>query len=295
MSLEAYLDPRRRRVEEALDRLLPRPSGPSATVARAMRYAVLGGGKRLRPLLAIATCEACGGSIDAVLDPAAALEMLHTYSLVHDDLPSMDDDDLRRGRPTVHRAFGEAEAVLAGDALLTLAFEVLASAPPGGAFAGRRAEAVAVVARRAGVDGMVGGQMADLEAERTDVDPSRLEWIHRHKTGALMAASVLVGAIHGGASETERRDLERYGLETGLAFQIADDVLDATSSPEILGKTPGKDLDAGKATYAAALGVDASRAEAARRVGIALLALKSSGRATEPLRALARFAVERSR
>jgi geranylgeranyl diphosphate synthase type II len=295
MSLEAYLDPRRRRVEEALDRLLPRPSGPSATVARAMRYAVLGGGKRLRPLLAIATCEACGGSIDAVLDPAAALEMLHTYSLVHDDLPSMDDDDLRRGRPTVHRAFGEAEAVLAGDALLTLAFEVLASAPPGGDLAGRRAEAVAMVARRAGVDGMVGGQMADLEAERADVDPSRLEWIHRHKTGALIAASVLVGAIHGGASETERRDLERYGLETGLAFQIADDVLDATSSPEILGKTPGKDLDAGKATYAAALGVDASRAEAARRVGIALLALESSGRATEPLRALARFAVERSR
>jgi geranylgeranyl diphosphate synthase type II len=295
MILSTYLAPRRRRVEEALERLLPHPSGPSATVARAMRYAVLGGGKRIRPLLAIASCEACGGSVDDVLDPAAALEMLHTYSLVHDDLPSMDDDDLRRGRPTVHRAFGEGEAVLAGDALLTLAFEVLAVAPPGDALAARRAEAVAVVARRAGVSGMIGGQIADIEAERTAADPARLEWIHLHKTGALIAASVLLGAIHGGASETERGDLERYGLATGLAFQIADDVLDATSSPEALGKTPGKDLRAGKATYPSALGIDASRAEAVRSVGIALEALERSGRATEPLRELARFAVERSR
>ena len=294
-SLTSYLEPRRRRVEEALERLLPRPVGPSATVARAMRYAVLGGGKRLRPLLAIATCEACGGSLEHVLDPAAALEMLHTYSLVHDDLPAMDDDDLRRGRPTVHRAFGEAEAVLAGDALLTLAFEVLATAPPGDALAVRRAEAVAAVARGAGVDGMIGGQMADLEAERAEADPDRLEWIHLHKTGRLIAASVLLGAIHAGASEAERRQLERFGLETGLAFQIADDVLDATSSAEILGKTPGKDLRAGKATYPAALGIDASRAEAARRVGVALEALERSGRATEPLRELARFAALRSR
>jgi geranylgeranyl diphosphate synthase, type II len=294
-TLSSYLEPRRRRVEEALERLLPRPAGPAATVARAMRYAVLGGGKRLRPLLAVAACEACGGSMEDVLDPAAALEMIHTYSLVHDDLPAMDDDDLRRGRPTVHKAFGEAEAILAGDALLTLAFWILAVKPPGDDRAGRRADAVAAVARGAGVEGMVGGQMADVEAERTAADLSRVEWIHLHKTGALIAASVLLGAIHAGASEAERRHLETFGLMTGLAFQITDDVLDATSSAEVLGKTPGKDSRAGKATFPAVLGLEASRAEAAGRLEAALEALGRSGRATEPLEELARFAVMRSR
>ena len=293
MSLEAYLEPRRRLIEGSLDRLLPTPEGPAATVAQAMRYAVLGGGKRLRPLLAIAACEACGGGVDDVLEASAALEMIHTYSLVHDDLPSMDDDDLRRGRATVHRAFGEAEAVLAGDALLSLAFEVLASLPPGDARAPRRAEAVAVVAREAGVAGMIGGQIADLEAEGTSPDRDGLEWIHAHKTGALISASVLVGAIHGGAAAGRRAHLARYGHELGLAFQIADDVLDATSSPEVLGKTPGKDLAAGKATYPALLGLEASREEAGRRVRLALEALERAGCSTEPLTGLARFAASR--
>jgi geranylgeranyl diphosphate synthase, type II len=293
MSLDAYLAPRRIRIDESLERLLPHPSGPSATVARAMRYAVFGGGKRLRPLLAIAACEACGGSVDDVLGPAAALEMIHTYSLVHDDLPAMDDDDLRRGRATVHRAFGEAEAVLAGDALLSLAFEVLATLPAGDARAARRAEAVAVAAREAGAAGMIGGQIADLEAEGAKPDRARVEWIHAHKTGALIAAGVLVGAIHGGASEAERLHLERYGHELGMAFQIADDVLDATSSPEVLGKTPGKDLAAGKATFPALMGIEASRHEADRRVVLALEALERAGCASEPLRELARFAVSR--
>jgi geranylgeranyl pyrophosphate synthase len=206
----------------------------------------------------------------------------------------MDDDDLRRGRATVHRAFGEAEAVLAGDALLSLAFEVLATLPAGATRAALRATAVAVVARQAGVAGMVGGQIADLEAEGAAPDRARLEWIHAHKTGALIAASVVVGAIHGGASGDERVHLERYGHELGMAFQIADDVLDATASPEVLGKTPGKDLAAGKATYPALMGIEASRDEAGRRVALALEALERAGRATEPLRALARFALSRS-
>ncbi len=295
MSLAAYLPPRRRGVEAALETLLPAAVGPAATLARAMRYAVLGGGKRLRPMLAIAACEACGGSTEDALEPAAALELLHTYSLVHDDLPAMDDDDFRRGRPTVHRAFGEAEAILAGDALLTLAFEVLATRPPGDEFAVRRAEAVRIVARAAGAAGMVGGQLADLEAERAPTRVEAVEWIHLHKTGALIAASVVVGAIHGGASEAARSEMERYGIETGLAFQIADDLLDATASREALGKTPGKDLRAGKATYPAVFGLEASRVEAARRVDLALAALERSGCATDPLRNLARFAVERSR
>ncbi len=294
MSLDAYLAPRRLRIDEALDRLLPQPAGPAVTISRAMRYAGLGGGKRLRPVLAIAACEACGGSADDVVDPAAALEMIHAYSLVHDDLPAMDDDDLRRGRATVHRAFGVAEAILAGDALLTLAFEVLAGSPAGDDRAARRAESVAVAARGAGVAGMIGGQIADLEAEGAGAGRERLEWIHAHKTGSLIEASVLVGAIHAGASAGERLHLATYGRELGLAFQIADDVLDATSTPEVLGKTPGKDLASRKATYPALLGLDAARAEASRRVELALEALDRSGRATEPLRELARFAITRA-
>jgi geranylgeranyl pyrophosphate synthase len=244
-------------------------------------------------VLVLAAAEAVGGAREDALPLACAVEMIHTYSLIHDDLPAMDDDDLRRGRPTVHRAFGEAEAILAGDALLTLAFEVLATEPPGAALAGRRAEAVAMVARRAGSEGMVGGQIADLEAERSDAGADRIEWIHAHKTAALITAGVLLGAIHAAASETERGHLERFGEELGLAFQIADDVLDATSTSEVLGKTPGKDRQAGKATYAARFGLAASREEAARRVGLALTALESSGRETALLRELARFAVDR--
>jgi geranylgeranyl diphosphate synthase type II len=259
-----------------------------------MRYAVFSGGKRLRPVLALAACEAFGGSIEDVLAPAAALELIHTYSLVHDDLPAMDDDDLRRGRPTAHKAFGEAEAILAGDALLTLAFEVLATLPPGDALAARRADAVAVVARRAGCFGMVGGQLADLEAERTPPAQAPLEWIHRHKTGALISASVELGVLHAGANPADRAAMARYGDAVGLAFQITDDVLDRTASASALGKTPGKDEKSGKATYPALLGLDASRREARRLVDLALASIPATVGDPEFLDALARYAIDRA-
>jgi geranylgeranyl diphosphate synthase type II len=294
MTLGAYLDRRRAEVDGILETLLPRPNGPAARLHEAMRYAVFSGGKRLRPVLALAACEAFGGRVEDVLAPAAALELVHTYSLIHDDLPAMDDDDLRRGRPTAHKAFGEAEAILAGDALLTLAFEVLATHPLGAARAARRADAVAVVAVHAGHSGMVGGQLADLEAERRPLGEAPLEWIHRHKTGALLSASVEIGALHAGAAAEDRAAMARYGDALGLAFQIADDLLDRTASAEALGKTPGKDEKSGKATYPALLGVDEARREADRLVDLAKACIPLTVKEPAFLQALARYAVDRT-
>jgi geranylgeranyl diphosphate synthase type II len=294
VNLSDYLDRRRAEVDDALESILPRPDGPAARLLEAMRYAVFSGGKRLRPVMALAACEAFGGGADVALEPSAALELIHTYSLIHDDLPAMDDDDLRRGRPTTHKAFGEAEAILAGDALLTLAFEVLATRPSGDAAAGRRADAVAIVARGAGHTGMVGGQIADLQAEGTSVPAGRLEWIHGRKTGALIAASVELGALHAGASAEDRRAMARYGEAVGLAFQIADDLLDRTATVEALGKTPGKDVKSGKATYPALLGLPRSRREADRLVAHALASLPATVKDRTVLDALARYAVDRT-
>jgi geranylgeranyl pyrophosphate synthase len=294
VSLAPYLASLREEVDLALDRLLPAADGRAAPLAEAMRYAVLGPGKRLRPILVLAACEACGGDRGAILDPAAAIEMIHAYSLVHDDLPAMDDDDLRRGRPTVHRRFGEAEAILAGDALLTLAFQVLAEAPPGDDAAVRRARVVAIVARRAGLSGMVGGQIADLVAEGGAPDLADIEWIHRHKTGALLAACTEIGAIHAGADPGTAAALARYGEALGLAFQIQDDILDGTASATALGKTPGKDSRAGKATYPSVLGVAASRAAAERLVDLARVEIAPLGERGSRLADLARFVVTRS-
>ncbi len=289
---------RLRRIRETLDRALdlrlPVPRGPAARLHEAMRYAVLGGGKRLRPALCLAACEACGADPDRVVGPAAAIEMIHSYSLVHDDLPAMDDDALRRGRPTVHVAFGEAEAILAGDALLTLAFEILGREPAEPAFAARRSEAVAVVAAAAGADGMVGGQMVDLESERTESEPAILDWIHAHKTGALLAASVEVGAIHAGAGAEDRASLVEYGRSLGMAFQIVDDILDVTATAEDLGKTPGKDARSGKGTYAARYGVEGARNEAERFLDRAIEAIASVGGDTSFLAFLARYALDRT-
>lgn len=284
--LRLWIDERRPKVDAALERLLPAPTGPAATVAEAMRYAVFGGGKRLRPLLAVAAYEASGGALASTpWEAAAALELVHTYSLVHDDLPAMDDDDRRRGRATVHRAFGEAEAILAGDGLLTLAFEVLAPWPDG----------VAAVARGAGTSGMVGGQIADLEAEGRPTDLEGVRWIHLHKTGALLAAAAELGGVLAGAPRPGREALAAYGRSLGLAFQAHDDVLDRTATAEDLGKTPGKDLDAGKATVPSILGIDGARAEAERWAAEAVAALEGSTWASrEVLEALARWAVSRS-
>jgi geranylgeranyl diphosphate synthase type II len=295
LDFKAYLSERRQLIDEALESLLPAAEGPAAKLNESMRYAVMAGGKRLRPIIAISCCEAAGGKSGIVIEPAAALELIHTYSLIHDDLPAMDDDDLRRGRPTTHRVYGEAEAILAGDALLTLAFEILGSRPQGERLEGRRSECVAVAARRSGASGMVGGQMADLEAEGRDVDIDALRWIHLHKTGALIAASAEIGAIHAGADGPLRSAFSRFGESIGLAFQVADDILDCTSTAEQLGKTPGKDAKAGKATYPALFGLRASRKRAVELVEEAASHLKPLGLLSEPLEALANYAIARTK
>jgi geranylgeranyl diphosphate synthase type II len=288
----------RRRVDEALARFLPAvdPSPRSACPARlaeAMHYSVMAGGKRLRPLLAMLAAEACGADPVEALPAACALEMVHTYSLVHDDLPAMDDDDLRRGRPTCHKAFDEATAVLAGDALLTLAFEVVArhTRPPEAA-----ATCVRVLAEAAGPAGMVGGQMADLQAEgRADGTPEALEAIHRRKTGALLRASLRMGAAIAGAPEPIARALDAYGHALGLAFQIVDDLLDVEGDQSKLGKRVQKDSDHGKWTYPGLLGVEDSRLRARQLAEEASEALVPLGDRGARLKALVLELLERDR
>jgi geranylgeranyl diphosphate synthase type II len=292
--LAEYLSERKRCVDATLEHVLPAADGAARTVAEAMRYAVLAGGKRLRPILALAAHQACGGDAAAILEPACALELVHTYSLIHDDLPPMDDDDLRRGRPSVHRQFGEARAILAGDALLTLAFEILCSRPAGEASAVRRGDAAVTVARAAGLDGMIGGQIADLEAEGREVTAETLRWIHRRKTGALIAAGCEIGALHAGAAPERREAVAEFGRSLGLAFQIADDLLDRTGSRERLGKTPGKDERSGKATYPALFGIDASRRAARDLIRDATRRLRAAGVLTPALESLADYAVSRT-
>ena len=261
MELAALLAGERDRVDAALDRLLPAAHEWPARLHEAMRYAVFGGGKRVRPILARAACRAAGGDPETVLEAASALEMIHTYSLIHDDLPALDDDTLRRGRPTVHVAYGEALAILAGDALLTEAFAVLGRLPAGDALAVRRAGACRLVAEAVGSRGMVGGQVEDIEATGAVADGARLERIHRTKTGALLGAAVELGALLAGADGARRQAFADFGRRLGLLFQIADDILDVTGTAASLGKTPGKDAAAGKLTYPAVWGLDAARKE----------------------------------
>ncbi len=259
--MAAFLADERGRIDGALDRLLPPATAWPARLHEAMRYAVFGGGKRVRPVLARAACRAAGGDAEAILEAACALELVHTYSLIHDDLPALDDDTLRRGRATVHVAFDEALAILAGDALLTAAFEVLARFPEGDAFAPRRAGACRLVADAIGSRGMVGGQVEDLEATGAAPDAARLERIHSAKTGALLGAAVELGALLAGAGPAATAEFARFGRRLGLLFQIADDILDVTGSAAALGKSPGKDAAAGKLTYPAVYGLDAARRE----------------------------------
>jgi geranylgeranyl diphosphate synthase type II len=276
----------------ALDRFLTPPDEPSRDLYEAMRYMALGGGKKFRPVLVLLACEACGGSDDAAIPAACAVEMIHTYSLIHDDLPAMDNDDLRHGRPSCHKAFGEAMAILAGDGLLTEAFAVLAAHVPDAARAGRL---VAELASAAGATGMVGGQVADLKAERERLgDETLLEVIHRRKTARLIEASAVCGAISAGASAHYERSIRVYGSHLGLAFQIADDVLDAAGSTEALGKTAGKDVAAGKLTYVRCFGVEAARRRARSEADRAVDALGAFGHEADWLRDMARFVVERT-
>lgn len=261
--IKELLDRERETVESALAELLPRDAWPER-LHRAMAHAVFAGGKRIRPILARMGHRAAGGDPDEITVAACGLELIHTYSLVHDDLPAFDDDVLRRGQPTVHVEFDEATAILAGDALLTEGLLLIARHPTGPQWAARRADAVDVVAEAVSARGMVGGQMEDLEAtgqiESEAEDPrDRLDRIHRAKTGCLLAASVELGAVLAGVDDQKRRVLADFGAGLGLAFQIADDVLDATATAQDLGKSPGKDADAGKLTYVTLYGLDSAR------------------------------------
>lgn len=289
--LASYLNSRREIVEAALLQHLPPESTRPAVLHKAMRYAVMAGGKRLRPILAIAACEAVGGRPDQALLAGLAVEILHTYTLVHDDLPCMDDDALRRGKPTTHVVFGEANALLAGDALLTLAFEWLAgvTAPPPYA-PGQLALELALAA---GSQGVIGGQVEDLDSEGRTPDADLVQYIHKHKTGALLCAAVRMGGICGGASPQALEALTRYGHAAGLAFQIADDVLNVTSTPEQLGKPVGSDAALKKMTYVAVHGLEASRKQAAALVQEAVNAVRDLPGDPQPLMALAKHTVHR--
>ena len=292
-NLNEYLLARAAEVNRALDSLVPDESLPPQTLHRAMRYSLMAGGKRLRPVLVLTAGEALGATAGDLMPAACAVEMIHTYSLIHDDLPAMDDDDLRRGRPTCHKAFGEAIAILAGDALLTQAFIVLSSSAPAGD-QNRQVQVIRELATAAGtVEALIGGQVADIEGENRAVDAAALEYIHRSKTGALIKASVVIGGIIAGASPDQLSVLGRYGEKIGLAFQVADDILDVTSTSEAMGKTPGKDLAAQKATYPAIHGLDASRAHASELVESAISAAGQLGPAAYRLQQIAKFIIAR--
>jgi len=282
------------RVDAALETLFTPPREDLQRLYQAMRYSVVNGGKRVRPLLAYAACEALGGDPARADGAACAVELIHAYSLVHDDLPAMDDDDLRRGQPTTHIAFDEACAILAGDGLQALAFEVLAEARLNPQDAETRLAMVAALARAAGSAGMVGGQAIDLEAVGRKIDQAALETMHRHKTGALIEASVHLGALASGQADAERLEaLARYAGAIGLAFQVQDDILDVESDTATLGKTQGKDQAHDKPTYPALLGLEAAKAYALALRDQALAALEGFGEGAEPLRELARYIVER--
>ena len=289
---KAYLGKAKERVETALDGSLG-PERPES-LREAMRYSLLAGGKRLRPILCLAACELAGGDASQALPTAVALEMIHTMSLIHDDLPAMDDDDLRRGRPTNHKVYGEAVAILAGDALLTRAFEMVALRSPD-VPAERLLKVVGELSLVAGAPGLVGGQVVDLESEGKEVDLETLEYIHLHKTGALLSACVITGAMIGGADDALIKALRTYARGIGLAFQIIDDILDITASSEVLGKTAGKDLIADKTTYPKLLGLEESRHRADALVNEAKEALQPWAAKADPLLALADFITSRDR
>jgi geranylgeranyl diphosphate synthase type II len=291
MDLNEYLTQQSGRIHQALDRLVPPETEPPQTIHKAMRYSLFAGGKRIRPALCLAGVEAVGGETEQALAPACALEMIHTYSLIHDDLPALDNDDLRRGRPTNHKVFGEAMAILAGDSLLTLAFQVLARAA---LREDQRIRLVDELATASGtVRGMIGGQVHDIEGEHQQPTVELLEQIHRAKTGALLRASVRFGAIAGGARDEQYDALSRYGEHIGLAFQIVDDLLDIEQPSEALGKTAGKDAAQHKITFPAVYGMEPSRVMARRELAAAHGALDVFGDNARRLHELADLIVQR--
>jgi geranylgeranyl diphosphate synthase type II len=292
--LKRYLSERKQLVDEALEKYAPAPTGLEKSVSEAARYSLFAGGKRLRPILCLAAADILNGSYELVLPVACAFEMVHTYSLIHDDLPAMDNDDFRRGHPTNHKVFGEAMAILAGDALLTEAFSLIASAAEGAQIAAPKfVRVIGVVARASGYRGMVGGQVIDLESETREVDLVTIEYMHIRKTGALISASLEAGAILGGGDDLQISALTRYGHHLGLAFQITDDLLDIEGDAQVMGKTPGSDAAKNKKTYPALLGVPQSKQTAQTHVQEAVDALAIFDGKAEPLRAIARYLLVR--
>jgi len=292
--LEAYLEQQRQRVEVILDQFLPAPDSYPPLLMEAMRYSVFAGGKRLRPILTLAAAEAVGSDPEMVLPAAGALEYIHTYSMIHDDLPAMDDDDYRRGKLTNHKVYGDAMAILAGDALLTHAFEVLNGPPLTERFPAALLQQVSYrVARASGSFGMIGGQVMDIVSEGQQVPLDVLEYIHRHKTAALITVAVTMGGLLGGGTPEQVQALEDYGHNVGWAFQIADDLLDVEGDAAILGKQVGRDAELAKVTYPALLGVEASRQRALDLMQQGIESLAAFGPDAEPLRQIATYIVSR--
>lgn len=290
-NLEAYLLQQQVKVEAALDSALP-VIFPEK-IYEAMRYSLLAGGKRLRPVLCIATCELAGGTLQMAMPTACALEMIHTMSLIHDDLPAMDNDDMRRGKPTNHRVFGEDIAILAGDGLLAYAFEFIVTQTQG-VPAERLVQVIARLGRSVGAAGLVGGQVLDLDSEgQPNISLDTLNFIHTHKTGALLEACVVCGGLLAGATASEVKRLSRYAQNVGLAFQIIDDILDITASSDILGKTVGKDLKSQKVTYPSILGLEESRRQAQQLILSAKQELAIFGEGAQPLLAIADYIASR--
>ncbi|MBA3238657.1 MAG: polyprenyl synthetase family protein [Parachlamydiaceae bacterium] len=291
MLLKDYLQNTSALLESHLDRIMPESSLPYYTLFSAARYSLLGGGKRLRPILLLSTAEALGAPLNKALSAASAVELVHTYSLIHDDLPCMDDDNFRRGKPSLHKAFSEAHAVLAGDFLLSYAFELLADDTE--LTAEQRVKLVAILAKGCGGNGMIGGQVLDIEAEGREIDLAALQTIHHHKTGALITASILMGAIVADAQEADLTALKEYGNALGLAFQIMDDVLDIRSSVEKHGKTTSSDLANNKTTYATLLGLEKAQSVATGLIHAAKVHLSRVSGSTEQLENLADFVINR--
>jgi len=293
--LKKYINKKSRLVNATLEQLLQN-SQPDETISKAVKYSLMAGGKRIRPVLCLAASEAVGGNPKDALMAACAMEMVHTYSLIHDDLPAMDDDELRRGKPTCHVAFGEATAILAGDALLTMAFEILASVPfKNGNQAAKWLEVIRIIAIAAGSRGMVQGQMLDIAAEGSLLNLGDLESMHRLKTGALIEASMQCGALLAEADQAQLGYLKTYARSIGLAFQVADDILNVEGNPAVMGKAVGTDRLNKKSTYPSLLGLDASKQFAQKLIHQALQALEAFDNKAEPLRALATYIIERKR
>jgi geranylgeranyl diphosphate synthase type II len=291
MDFSQYWSVHQKKVDAALDHYLPSAGTRPKTIHQAMRYSIFAGGKRLRPIICLASAEVLRGTIEAAMPLACAVECIHTYSLIHDDLPSMDNDDFRRGKPTSHKVYGEGIAVLAGDALLTLAFEIAASCESWPRYS--HADVIHEIAVAAGSQRLVAGQVADLEGEGKKITPAELRYIHQNKTAALIASSIRLGAMSANATPKQLEKLTDFGESLGLAFQVIDDILDVTQTTEKLGKSAGKDIAAQKATYPALLGLEKAKKEADRLTARARTVLKSFGKNAAPLEAIADYLLQR--